>query len=540
MTKLRIPAKLASVLVASLVALVVLGVIAVVASQRINARGLALYSATARYGLVQTNLASRVERAVGEVRSAPSELDLVQLAARQKAVQDLLTDARGVVKDTLLTDRSATIAADGKAIIEAVQVYEASTTKVFEYAAAFAQPQALEHLQKVVAPAQARLQEAVSRFRSDVDAAAASDMAAMEAVVRMVEEIVAGTCALLVVSIGLAGYVLIVRGVAQPISSLAQVMHTLAGGDDMVEVPYATRGDEIGDMAQAVKVMLANRRYTTSVAEAISQGDLTAEVQLLSERDGMGLALRNMRNTLCEVVKTATETAEGVASGSQQLSSGSDVLSEGASAQASASEGAASSMAQMTISIRQSADNAAETEKIAARSAANAEASGQAVNRAVDAMKIIASKIGAVREIARQTDLLALNAAIEAARAGEHGKGFAVVASEVRKLAEHSQTAADEIMTVSAETVMVAQQAGNMLNGLVPEIRRTADLVEEISAAAREQSLGITQIHSAIGKLDSVSHQNATWAGQISSTSDALAAQSDELRTILRHFTTVA
>jgi methyl-accepting chemotaxis protein len=186
--------------------------------------------------------------------------------------------------------------------------------------------------------------------------------------------------------------------------------------------------------------------------------------------------------------------------------------------------------------VKQNADNANETEKIAAQSAKDAEASGAAVGRAVEAMQTIAEKITIVQEIARQTDLLALNAAVEAARAGEHGKGFAVVASEVRKLAERSQAAAAEIGTLSGETVKVAQEAGQMLFKLVPDIKKTAELVAEITAACREQDVGSAQINQAIQQLDKVGQQNASASEQVSSTSEELASQAEQLQTTIAFF----
>jgi methyl-accepting chemotaxis protein len=190
----------------------------------------------------------------------------------------------------------------------------------------------------------------------------------------------------------------------------------------------------------------------------------------------------------------------------------------------------------MASNIKQNADNAAQTEKIARQSAKDAEASGEAVGRAVGAMRTIAEKISIVQEIARQTDLLALNAAVEAARAGEHGKGFAVVASEVRKLAERSQAAAAEISSLSGETVKVATDAGEMLNRLVPDIRKTAELISEISAACREQDIGAAQINEAIQQLDKVTQTNAGASEEMSATSEELAAQAEELQTSIAFF----
>jgi methyl-accepting chemotaxis protein len=190
----------------------------------------------------------------------------------------------------------------------------------------------------------------------------------------------------------------------------------------------------------------------------------------------------------------------------------------------------------MTANIRQNADNAIQTEKIATKAADDAQQGGDAVNQTVVAMKEIADKIMIIEEIARQTNLLALNAAIEAARAGEHGKGFAVVAAEVRKLAERSQIAAGEINELSTSSVDVAEKAGNVLNALVPDIRKTAELVQEISAASREQDAGAGQIAKSIQQLDAVIQQNASTSEEMASTSEELSGQSEQLAEIVSFF----
>ncbi|WP_313412400.1 methyl-accepting chemotaxis protein, partial [Rhodospirillum rubrum] len=249
-----------------------------------------------------------------------------------------------------------------------------------------------------------------------------------------------------------------------------------------------------------------------SLAQEVAGGDLTKTIDNVP-RDEVGDLIGHinaMVKKLREVVGEANSAAENVSSGSQELSATAEELSQGATEQASSAEEASASMEQMAANIKQNADNASQTEKIARQSSLDAQASGEAVTRAVVAMQTIAEKITIVQEIARQTDLLALNAAVEAARAGEHGRGFAVVASEVRKLAERSQLAAAEISTMSSQTVRAAQEAGDMLGRLVPDIRKTAELVSEISAACREQDIGGDQINQAIQQLDKVTQQNAS------------------------------
>ncbi len=275
-----------------------------------------------------------------------------------------------------------------------------------------------------------------------------------------------------------------------------------------------------------------------NVVREVAEGDLTKMAEI-TNRDEIGELLGNV-NVMIErlrgVVGDALSASENVSAGSQELSASSEQVSQGATEQAASAEEASASMEEMAANIKQNADNAAQTEKIARQSAKDAEESGAAVSRAVEAMRTIADKIVIVQEIARQTDLLALNAAVEAARAGEHGKGFAVVASEVRKLAERSQSAAAEISAMSGDTVKAASNAGDMLGRLVPDIRKTAELVSEISAACREQDIGAAQINEAIQQLDKVTQQNAGASEQMSATSEELAAQAEELQASIAFF----
>ncbi|KTW10343.1 chemotaxis protein [Sphingomonas sanguinis] len=335
--------------------------------------------------------------------------------------------------------------------------------------------------------------------------------------------------------VAIAGAFWISRIVSQGLNKVSVAIDAVAIGDLSQDVTV-TSNDEIKDLVETVNRMTANLRQSAELADTIASGDLTVDHQPLSDKDTLGHALVAMVERLRGVVGDATQAAQNVAAGSQQLSSSSEQVSQGATEQAAAAEEASASMEQMAANIKQNADNATQTEKIARQSSQDAEISGQAVQKAVIAMRTIAEKIGIVQEIARQTDLLALNAAVEAARAGEHGRGFAVVAAEVRKLAERSQSAAAEISGMSSDTVGAATQAGDMLVKLVPDIRRTAELVAEISAACREQDIGAVQINEAIQQLDKVTQQNASASEQISSTSEELASQAEELQESIAYF----
>ncbi len=275
-----------------------------------------------------------------------------------------------------------------------------------------------------------------------------------------------------------------------------------------------------------------------ATAERAAEGDLSARPQgaFRAEMGALARAFSGMMSELAAIIDRVRAGAAGVAASSSELSSASRSISQGAVSQAAAVEQISSSMEQMTANIAHNAENAGRTDSLAQKSAEQALRGGEAVAQTVSAMREIADKIGIVEEIARQTNLLALNAAIEAARAGEHGKGFAVVAAEVRKLAERSGHAAAEIGELADSSVRVSDEAGRLLLELVPAIRSTAELVQEITAASREQSVGAEQINKAIQQLDHVIQQNAAASEEMSATSEALSGQAAGLDEALRFF----
>ncbi|MBL8435421.1 MAG: HAMP domain-containing protein [Zoogloea sp.] len=277
------------------------------------------------------------------------------------------------------------------------------------------------------------------------------------------------------------------------------------------------------------------RRIMTS----IEQGDLTQSIANDYQGDFKALkeAVNNTVGKLSDTITQVRTAADALTNASGQVSATAQSLSQSSSEQAASVEESSASVEQMSASINQNAENAKVTDNLASKTAVEATEGGDAVKNTVDAMKKIAQKIGIIDDIAYQTNLLALNAAIEAARAGEHGKGFAVVAAEVRKLAERSQVAAQEIGGLAGDSVGLAERAGHLLDEIVPSIRKTSDLVQEIASASQEQSSGVAQINNAMNQLNQATQQNASASEELAATAEELGGQAEQLQQLMQFFT---
>ena len=273
-------------------------------------------------------------------------------------------------------------------------------------------------------------------------------------------------------------------------------------------------------------------------ANALAEGDLTTRIEVKS-KDETGQLLAAMQATvakLYQIIGEVRATSDNLANGAEEVSATAQSLSQGASEQAASVEETSASIEQMSASIAQNTENAKVTDGMASKAATEAAEGGEAVKRTVEAMKSIAGKIGIIDDIAYQTNLLALNAAIEAARAGEHGKGFAVVAAEVRKLAERSQVAAQEIGELAGGSVEMAERAGKLLDEMVPSIRKTSDLVQEITAASEEQSTGVGQVNTAMNQLNQATQQNASASEELAATAEEMSGQAEQLQQLVSFF----
>lgn len=330
------------------------------------------------------------------------------------------------------------------------------------------------------------------------------------------------------------GY-LLARGISTPLRQTVDMLEGMGRGE--LDRRLNLQGkDEVGRLAVAMDAFADNLQSEILTAfKKLAEGDFTFKATGLIREP---LAQSNER--LTQLVGHIRGASEQVAEKSQAVSDNATRQSRGAIEQASSVEEVSSSIVEMTANIRRNTENALETEKIAVKAAVDAREGGAAMNETIRALEEISKKIGIINEIARQTNLLALNASIEAARAGEHGKGFAVVAGEVRKLAERSQAAAQDINALSVNSIDVAAKTANVLGIMVPNIQRTAELVQEIAAASREQDTGAEQISNAMQQLDLVIQHNAAFAEEMAGTAEELSAQAEQLQAVIAALKTSA
>ena len=280
---------------------------------------------------------------------------------------------------------------------------------------------------------------------------------------------------------------------------------------------------------------------TVDYFKVLAEGDLSRDVarEDLELKDEIGQlfnAAQSLVNKFREVIGGVINGSDNIAAASQQMSSSSQQMSQGSSEQASSAEEVSSSMEEMTSNIQQNTDNASQTEQISRKASESIKEGNEATQNSVQSMREIADKISIINDIAFQTNILALNAAVEAARAGEHGKGFAVVASEVRKLAERSAEAASEIDEKSKYGVEISEKSGKQLEEIVPEIEKTSELVQEITAASNEMNSGASQVNSAIQQLNQVTQQNAASSEELATSAEELSSQADQLKQIVGFF----
>ncbi|MBX7184703.1 MAG: HAMP domain-containing protein [Vicinamibacteria bacterium] len=324
--------------------------------------------------------------------------------------------------------------------------------------------------------------------------------------------------------------------IAEPLERVTTVLRGVAEGDLQQTLPEHRTNDEVGVLHEACRGLLDFLTSVTKGARQMADGNLTERLPPRSDRDRLSAAWNDMADRLTGIFTDLRSASASLSLAASQLAASSNSVSHGTAQQAASVEESTASLEQMSASITQNADSSRQLEAMALLGASQAEESAQAVDKTVAAMRTIAERISIIQDIAYQTNLLALNAAIEAARAGEHGRGFAVVATEIRRLAERSQKAAQQISELTGTSLTVAAESGMKLASLAPSIRRTADVVQEVAAASAEQASGVGQMNKAMAQVDQVTQSNASAAEQLASTAEELMRHAESLDKRIAYF----
>ncbi len=320
-----------------------------------------------------------------------------------------------------------------------------------------------------------------------------------------------------------------------PLNVSAEYIERIALGHTPAKISDTYYGD-FNKIKNNINSLIDSTNQIIEKAELVAKGDLTIQLTKRSENDRLIQALTDMVESISSVITEVYKSSVNVAAGSTQISTTAEQMAQGANEQATSTEQISASIEQMVVNIEQNTENAVQTERIAKKAAASIIEGNKAVEQTVKAMNDIVNRILVIKEIAQKTDLLAINAAIEAARAGEYGKGFAVVASEVRKLAERTQSAAIEINDISTKSVAIAERSGVLLTEIVPDIQKTAQLVQEISASSQEQNTGANQINKAVQQLSQVTQENSASAEEMSANAEELNSQAEQLKQVISYF----
>jgi methyl-accepting chemotaxis protein len=494
--RLKISTKLSTVIGAALVALCAMGAIAVITAREIQELGRDLHAQAVEFSSTETTVLVAIERAIGAVHSAPSEIDLVQLKEKQDSFRARLGEARTRLQATLASSSTVGIKTGTANVIAAIGTFEDASRKVFDLAAAFAQPDAIAALSKTVAPAEAAVQAALNQLHGAADRNSALKQAAIEATMGTVYAVVVGLALSLVIGIAFLSYMTVSRGVARPIAALNGVMTRLSNGESGIEVPYAARLDEIGAMAKAVEVFKQNGIERTRLEAEHMAAEIRAAAQRETDRRRMADDFQTAVGAIVESVSSAAAELEAAAGSlnttadtTQQLS----ISAAGASEEASANvQSVASASEELSASVGEISRQVEEASRIASLAVKQAAATDARIAELSGSAARIGDVVQMITAVAEQTNLLALNATIEAARAGDAGRGFAVVAQEVKALAAQTAKATDEI---SAQ-IAGMQSATQVSVAAIKEIGGTIGQISEIAAAiaaAMEQQGAATQ-----------------------------------------------
>jgi methyl-accepting chemotaxis protein len=547
--RLTISAKLSSVVCIALAALCVMGAIAVFAAQQIQRLGQDLYTENKQLLGMEMNVSIGVERAISDVHSAPAELNLDILKAKQEHFQALLNRAKEALRENIAGSTAADVKTASTSILAAIGTFEEASKKVFEFAASFAQPEAIAALSSAVAPAETAVQAGFEQFHGAVDRINGEKAAAIEQTTATVTRVVVGIAALLVALLAVLSYAVVSRSVVRPLKKLTDGMRELAEGNFGVVLPGLDRKDEIGDMAQAVETFKVK-------AEENARGE--AEAQMKQNQVAAKQRKADMNRLANDFESAVGEIVETVSSSSTELEASAGTLTATAvrsreltTMVAAASEEAstnvqavASATEEMTSSVNEISRQVQDSAKMAGEAVDQARKTNDRVGELSKAAARIGDVVELINTIAGQTNLLALNATIEAARAGDAGRGFAVVASEVKALAEQTAKATGEIGQQIAGIQAATQESVNAIKEISGTIEKLSEISSTIAAAVEEQGAatqeisrnvqqaaqGTQQVSSHITDVQRGASETGSASSQVLSAAQSLSRDSNRLK----------
>ncbi|WP_284735740.1 methyl-accepting chemotaxis protein [Dongia deserti] len=529
-----------------------MGAIAVFASREIQVLGRELNAESSQFSTVEMTVSVNVERAIGIVRSAPSDLDLESLKGKRQDFHAVLDESRSTL--SALANAKAGVKSGADTIMEAIGAFEDASITVFEKTASFAQQEAMAALSNGVAPAELALQDALEQFRVAANQHSAEKGADIQALVDEIAWIVVGLAVLLVVAIAGLGYATVSRGIARPIAAINAVMIRLSGGDAGVAVPYTDRRDEIGEMAHAVQVFKDNAIEVERLkAEQQAQERRAAEERRTATLDLASKFEASVGSMVDAVAAASTElqTTAGCMNATTEESNRQATAVAAASEQASVNvQTVAAATEELSSSVSEIGRQVARSAEIAGGAVREAERTNAEMQSLAQAAQKIGEVIQLITDIAGQTNLLALNATIEAARAGEAGKGFAVVASEVKNLANQTARATEEIsahiaaiQAATSRSVAAIAGIGGTIKTIDEIAAAIASSIEEQGAATREiasnaqqAAIGTTEVSANIGGVSKAARETGAAAGQVLSSAGQLAELANRLRSEVGRF----
>jgi methyl-accepting chemotaxis protein len=540
---LSISTKLTGTVAAALAGLCVMGAIAVFAAQTIQTLGRQLYLDSDRISNVQMTLAVDLERAIGDVHAAPSELDLDQLAAKQRHFGAMLAGIRTRLASELKQAETPALRTAIEPVQQQLAAFEAAAKKVFDSAAAFAQPDAITALSQLVAPAETAVAAALHQFH---EAAGAQAEARADAIGRMtthITELVVGLALLIVVALSALAYMIVSRGVVRPMTAINRLMIRLASGDSEVAVPYTSRSDEIGDMARAVEVFKQNLVEAERVAaqQAAARGARARRQDALEQHTE---AFGNEVSAVMASLAAAAESLHAASVATQEASAAvhreAAVTSDSAGRSSQDLTSVAAAVEELTASFVEISRQVTTAAEVSRQAVARAEAGQESIHGLTNATARIGDVVRLISDIAGQTNLLALNATIEAARAGEAGKGFAVVAGEVKALAAQTARATAEIAGQIDMMRAATTQTTTAVNEIGSMIGRMDEAAAAIAAAVEQQSVTTREIATSVQAVSGATTQSAQAMGQVVAVADTAGTASQEVNAGAARITTEA